>query len=318
VEAHRATHAWLPNFAFLHLARTVGHSRSYDLSSLTALISCSEPCKVEAFDAFLASFADWGVSPTQLQTCYAMAETVFAVSQTPAGTEPRRRKVPRAMLDRPDSGGNEAKDGRTTTLLSNGPPIAGVQVAILRDGRLCNSATDGSIGEICLRAPFMFSGYNLNVEATDSAFIDGWYRTGDIGFMEAGEIFITGRLKDLIIVNGQNVFAHDVESAASRVKGIKPGRVVAFGLYDAEGGSEQIIVLAERDPANPADPEQMVARINRAVIDEAGVPCQDVRVTEPGWLIKTTSGKISRVENKRKYIDAIHRESEADETEHHA
>ncbi len=291
VERYAATHAWVPNFALLHQVRGAPGERTWRLGSLRALVACSEPCKPEAFDAFVTRFGGCGITAETLQTCYAMAETVFAVSQSQPGRAVRRLAVAR-----------ENGEGMVS-LLSNGRPIAGCEVRILRDGGFAGERT---MGEICIRAPWMFSGYERNPRATAAAFHEGWLRSGDLGFLDGGEVFVAGRIKDVIIVNGRNVFAHDVEAAASRVAGVKPGRAVAFGHYSARMGSEQLVVVAERTA--DMDERETIAALNQAVLDEAGVACGDIRLVPPGWLVKTTSGKISRADNARRYAAEFHTE----------
>jgi len=297
IHEYRATHAWLPNFAFLHLARRVRDPETWDLRSLRALISCSEPCKPEAFDAFLARFQASGIEPHMLQTCYAMAETVFAVSQSNPGAPPRRVRVDRKAIEQLGRLGVPDTAEDAVTLLSNGRPIAGCAVRILRAGAFVG---EHEIGEICVSARYMFSGYHENPEATAASFHGTWYRTGDLGFLSGGEVFIVGRLKDIIIVNGKNIFAHDVEAAVSRIPGVKPGRSVAFGRFSQRIGSEELIVVAER-AGEPRDDGRVMAEINRAVVEEVGVPCSDVRLVAVGWLVKTTSGKVSRADNATRY-----------------
>ncbi len=315
VERFRATHAWLPNFAFVHLSRVVPRGARHDLSSLRALVSCSEPCKPAAFEMFQSRFRDWGLAPAALQTCYAMAETVFAVSQNSLSAPPRVLDVDRASIEAfgpvrlagPDQGENAVR------LLSNGPPVPGCRVGVWRDGAMQG---EDQVGEIAVRTDSMFSGYYRNEEASAKSRAGEWFLTGDVGFVHDGEVYIVGRIKDVIIVNGKNVFSHDVEAALLGVEGIKPGRAVAFGLYSERTGSEQLVVVAERPEAPSADQERheaapgadqqrpatdIAADIIRRVFEAVGVPCADVRVVEPGWLVKTTSGKISRAENLKKY-----------------
>jgi fatty-acyl-CoA synthase len=297
IELHGATHGWLPNFAFLHLARRIGHKRSWNLGTLKALVSCSEPCKAVAFDAFYARFGEWGIEPHMLQTCYAMAETVFAVSQSDITRPVRRLAIDPDCIEGLGRVRPPASEAAVLKLLSNGKPIEGCSVRILRDATFVGQQ---ELGEICIRADYMFSGYHLNAIATEAAFHDGWYRTGDIGFIEKDEVFVVGRIKDVIIVNGKNVFVHDIEAAVSRVGGVKPGRCVAFGRYSEKAGSELVVVVAERDGEGEED--QAIQRdINRAVVEEVGVPCSDIRMVAQGWLVKTTSGKTSRSENAMKY-----------------
>ena len=299
IQNFRGTHAWVPNFSLLHQVRSARGNRRYDLGSLQALIGCSEPNKPEAFDAFTARFADWGVAESTLQTCYAMAETVFAAAQSPVGKKTRRLGVDRNALQTLGQALPPAEAAEQTVLLSNGPPIPGCDIRILKDGVFVGEKI---VGEICITAPYLFTGYHNNPEATDKAFLDGHLRTGDLGFLEGGEVFIVGRVKDIIIVNGKNIVAHDVEAAMSRVQDIKPGRAVAFGRYVESAGSEQLVVVAERLGAE-ADDEAAIRAISNAVSEEVGVGCGDVRIVEQGWLIKTTSGKISRSENLQKYLE---------------
>jgi acyl-CoA synthetase (AMP-forming)/AMP-acid ligase II len=126
------------------------------------------------------------------------------------------------------------------------------------------AAGAGGVGEICVTAPFLFSGYHNAPEASAEAFDGAWLRTGDLGFVDDGEVFVVGRIKDVIIVNGKNIFAHDVEAAVSRLPGLKAGRAVAFGSYNQAAGSEQLVVVAERlDDTVPN--EALIRAVNIAV-----------------------------------------------------
>ncbi|MBV9993345.1 MAG: AMP-binding protein [Alphaproteobacteria bacterium] len=263
IARRRARWTWLPNFAFHHLVRTRG-DETYDLSSMRAFIDCSEPCKPETFDEFAAAF---DIEPAKLQTCYAMAETVFAVTQTRPGVPPRRL----------------TRDGRD--YLSCGPAIEGLEIRIID-------------GEIAVKGSCLFSGYYKLEEETRAAFSGEWYRSGDLGFMDGGELFVTGRIKDLIIVNGRNFYAHDVEAVVNTVAGIKPGRAVAIGRYSEMSQSEELLVIAETEAAETLALRKSV----RDAIEAAfGLTGASVHVVAPGWLVKTTSGKISRSENLAKY-----------------
>jgi acyl-CoA synthetase (AMP-forming)/AMP-acid ligase II len=299
IEAFAGTHAWVPNFSLRHHVRSARGTKTWDLQSLVAITCCSEPNKPEAFDAFVARFQSSGLKAETLQTCYAMAETVFAMTQSEIGAPVRRLRVDREALQTRrqvvlSGGGTEEME-----LLSNGRPLDGCDIHILSGGGF---AGERIVGEICVSAPYLFSGYHNHPALGADAFCGEWLRTGDLGFMDEGEIFIVGRLKEVIILNGRNVFAHDVEAAVSRVPGVKPGRAVAFG-HDIEPlGSEHLVVVAETADGVAAMPE-VIKSINRAVIEEVGVSCGDVRLVEPGWLVKTTSGKVSRSENFAKYLE---------------
>jgi fatty-acyl-CoA synthase len=135
-------------------------------------------------------------------------------------------------------------------------------------------------------------------EETARKLRDGWYLTGDLGCWQDGELYVTGRVDDLIVTHGQNIYAHDVEFAANRVAGVHPGRVVAIGRFIEELGTQELVIIAES--SEPAMRHAALASaVKAAVLQEVGVAPRTVRIVEQGALIKTTSGKISRVENLR-------------------
>jgi fatty-acyl-CoA synthase len=302
VASNRVTHCWLPNFSFRLLSRLHPKGAKQDLSSVRQWIDCSEPCRRETLDEFATRFASAGVTPQSIKACYAMAETVFAVSQTgPAeGVRCIRLRsgvfMPGQPIELADPG---ASDG--VWAVSNGKPLADCEVAILAGEAPVDA---GVIGEICVRAPFLFDGYFRRPEATALALRDGWYRTGDLGFVEQGELFVVGRIKELIIVNGQNIVAGDIEFEVNRVPGIKAGRAVAFGVYSQAVGSEQLIIVAEKDPEAERPADEVTKDISAAVQRSFGLIPRDVRITAERWLVKSTSGKISREENRKKYLAA--------------
>ena len=304
IARYRATLVWLPNFAYQHLARMVDEEVRYDLSSVRAFIDCSEPCKPETMRRFLERFAADGVTAVQLQACYAMAENGFAVTQTPLSRPARVLSADAAVLaqnHRFEPAGEGAE--RTIAFMSVGEPIAEVSVRVTDEQGL--PLADGEVGEIAISGACLFSGYFHLPEETALAMRGDWYHTGDLGFLWEGELYVTGRLKDLIIVRGRNFYAHDIEQIVSGCAGVKPGRAVAFGVYNETLGSEEAVIVAEILDADTLDPKASRARsaeIKHAVEHELGLLPQTVRLVSSGWLVKTTSGKISRAENARKYL----------------
>lgn len=295
------THVWLPNFAYAHIARVTGAEARYNLHSVQAIIGCSEPNKPAIFDAFVQRFGADGVHQNKLQTCYAMAETVFAVTQSRLGITPKR------VLAKTNIGPLEIGDGPGTQLfLSNGPPLDDMEVKVLSDGQLL---TEGVVGEICVRAPYLFDGYFMDPITTGTSFVEGFFKTGDIGFIYEGEIYVIGRQKEIIIVNGRNFYASDVEMVVNQIDGVKKGRCAALAVYVPRAGTQQMVVVAERDGLTASD--RAVAGSIAAVLNQnLGIAAGDVRLVEPGWLIKTTSGKVSRSENARKYVSLFRPEAE--------
>jgi fatty-acyl-CoA synthase len=310
IERFQGTHCWLPNFAFQHLVNTVPVSGpdvpSYRLAGIRAFVSCSEPVKPASLTNFARAFAPFGVRPEQLTACYAMAETGFAVSQSnPARHDPIRWYAAEGLTTQGRAVAVTADHPGARALASNGVPIPGVEVRILpgrADAPSQESALRGAvIGEIAVRGSVVFAGYYRDTATTEKAFADGWYRTGDIGFFDEGELFISGRIKDVIIVHGRNYFAHDIEEIVSGVAGVVPGRAVAVGLMNDAVGSEDVVVLAETRLDSEDDQRGLKRAIKRLIFDRLELTVRSVHLVRPGWLTKTSSGKISRSENLARY-----------------
>lgn len=297
IQKYRATFCWLPNFAFSHLVNTAKPTGQWDLSSIRAFINCSEPCKSHTFERFAERFGPCGVGPEKLQVCYAMAENVFGVTQTAIGSVAR---VVRAEADAFSTGAVKiALPGESNlAVLSCGKPLNGVGVQIKdAEGR---ELDDGRIGEIYLTSPFVFEGYYKLPEKTAERLSDGWYRSGDMGFMLDGELYVTGRMDDMLIVNGRNYYAHEIEAIVNGVKWILPGRNVAIGVEDALTDATAVIVLAECSA--DADVSHLSQEIRRRVLETLGLAVHSVFPLAAGQLVKTTSGKISRTKNKELYV----------------
>lgn len=299
IERFGATLAWMPNFAFHHLARTRAAARRHDLSRLRALIDCSEPCRPESFDLLLDGFADCGLRPAQLQVCYAMAETVFAASQTALGVPVRRLHVDGAALQRGIVEAVAADAPGARCLLSTGRPLDSVRVAIRDDAGA--ALAEGRVGEIQIAAPFLFDGYLGLPDETAERLADGVYATHDLGFLWDGELFVLGRADDVIVVNGRNLYAHELEFVATGAAGIKPGRLVALGVEDPGLGSRTVAILGETEAAGDEHPA-IAGRIRSAIAQGFDVLVHDVALVPPGSIVKTTSGKISRRENLTRYL----------------
>jgi len=299
IARHRGTLCWLPNFAFHHIMRTTRSEPRWDLASLRALIDCSEPCKPETLREFRARFATCGLAPGALQVSYAMAENVFGVTQTDLRAEPRTLSASAELYASEARIAAPAPGQPGVEFVSAGPPIPGTRMKIVDASGA--ELPGRSVGQIAIASPYLFSGYYGTPTAAEK-FRDGWYMTGDLGFIDAGELFVCGRVDDLLIINGRNIYAHDVEYAINRHTAVKPGRCVAIAPYNRRVGSQSLVLIAELDDTG-ADARRQLMRAAQTVIETAfGATAYDVHVTDPGWLIKTTSGKISREANARKYL----------------
>lgn len=307
ISRHRGTLCWLPNFAFELLAKTVRFEPGMlDLSSMRAFVNCSEPCKAASFDRFLSKFAPAGVNAGMLQVCYAMAESVFAVTQTRLEAPAPRLTVDAKRLseERIAVAPNEA--AASVELLAAGVPIDGIALTIVDQGG--KTLPDGQVGEIELRSSFLFEGYLNRPELTARKLRGGRYRTSDLGFIHAGNVFVLGRVDDLLIVHGRNYLAHEIESAVSDVVELKAGRNVAVGVFNDMLGSLDVVVIAELAPGISIALDNGTAlkrRVKLIVAERMGLELREVRLVQPGWLAKTSSGKISRSLNLDKYLKEV-------------
>lgn len=288
---------WMPNFAFSHLVRTVPDDYSGSLRQVMAFINCSEPAKATTFDAFATRFARLGVTPAQLQVCYAMAETVFAVSQTPRWSKAKSLLVDSERLSQERVAVEATGTTRATRILSTGTVVPGLTVSIRNEDV---AVPDGHVGEIAINGEFLFDGYYKDPATTSERIRSGIYYTRDLGFIRDGELYVLGRKDDLLIINGRNLHAHEVEAVVSNVPGIKPGRTVAFGLFNQNAGSEDLVVVAESEEVETAALSQ---KVRAAVLDQTNIEVRSCRIVAPGWLVKTTSGKISRELNRIRYTE---------------
>ena len=228
-----------------------------------------------------------------------MAETVFAVSQTEIG----RARSPACFASESLNRGSKATlDTHGVQIASSGKKLEGMDIAAYNERG--EPLAEGYVGELGIRGDYLFSGYFKLREETESRIVESIYFTRDLGFTLEGEVYVLGRTDDVIIVNGRNVYAHQVESILSMIEGIKPGRSAALGLVNRSTGSEVLITVCELEIGVSATERNGLKRgIKKAVFDEIGIAPQKIEFVKPGWIRKTSSGKISRKENLRRYLD---------------
>jgi acyl-CoA synthetase (AMP-forming)/AMP-acid ligase II len=230
-----------------------------------------------------------------------MAETVFAVTQTKPGDLPRILHVNAHVLQTQNRADITNDAANSQRMLSVGRPIAGLLVRIVDHKR--RPLPEGQVGEIAISGSCLFSGYYKLPAETERKLCDEWYFTGDLGFLHEGELYVTGRKNDLIIVHGRNFYAHELEYIVNQTPGVHPGRNVAVGWFRPDFGTEEVVVIAESDQVGQST--QLTRAIKGALLTQAGLQVFDVLVAPPGWLVKTTSGKISRDENLKKYLSTL-------------
>jgi acyl-CoA synthetase (AMP-forming)/AMP-acid ligase II len=238
-----------------------------------------------------------------LAVSYAMAENTFAVTQTPPGQPPTTDVVDRLALEQERRARPLDPDHhRARIMVSCGPPIPNSQIRVLADDSAL--LPERHVGQLAVRSDCMLTNYYKRPDL--QPFQDGWYLTGDMGYIAGGEVYIVGRSKDLIINAGKNIYPQDIEAIVNQVPGVHPGRAVVFGVPDRREGTELVAVVAEvKAPLSVAD-RQATKAINKAIRQEVArqsmVTVSYVQLVGPKWLIKTSSGKIARAANRDKWL----------------
>lgn len=291
VSTFGGTWSLAPNFAFAVAARLLARASSVDISSLRCLGSGSEPVDASVMGAFATAAAPHGLDPAAMFAAYGMAEATVCISVPSRGSGFTTDVVDGGALEQELRAVPASVDGSSTRALARcGPPLRGMETRIV-DPETGRPAEDRDLGEIEIRGPSVVPGYFRRPDATAAAFRQGgWLRTGDLGYFADGDVVVAGRLKDVIVVGGRNVFPEDIERATQRVPGVRAGNVIAFGVSGGRKG-ESIVVVAE---VKTDDIDTVRDEISAAVRGAVGLRPEDIVLLRPGTLPKTSSGKLRR------------------------
>lgn len=302
VSKYRGTLSWLPNFAYNFCAQKIRERdlAGVDLSTWRAISNCSEPMRHASHQAFYQRFAPYGLKESALCTCYAMAENVFAVTQGGIDAPVQVDEIDREAMQVDRLAKPATPDRPSVKMLSAGPAIANTQVKIVDEHH--HDVPDRVIGEVALKSDCMLTEYYHRPDATAKAFSRGWYLTGDYGYKVGDQVYVAGRKKEMIIVGGKNVYPMDLEELAMTVDGVHAGRVVAFGVFNEESGTEEVVLVAEVETQSPEEREQIADAIRLTVTRGSSIALRHVYLVDRKWLIKTSSGKNARTANKEKYL----------------
>jgi len=311
ITRHKGTVSYAPNFAFALAVKRIKEREleKIDLSTWRVAGCGAEPIRPETLETFAERFAPVGFSAKALLPSYGMAESSLAVSFTELGEGLKTIAVDPARL----WGENtvvlsEADDA--VRLVSCGARFEGHDIAAFdpEDTAGESSLPEDRVGELRIRGPSVMRGYWEDSERTRASFAGGWLRTGDLGFLHDGRVFICGRSKEVIIVNGRNYYPQDIEWEASRAEGVRKGNVVAFGARDlVERDRERVVVAFEcqdvpRGATNLATEKKDVVQAVRKLVQEGmQLTLDDVVPLAPGVLPKTSSGKLQRAKARELY-----------------
>ncbi len=287
-----------PNFSYALATRALKRSdEELDLSHMRVWLNGAEPVDPETYRGFFEAGERFGLSPKGAFPAFGMAEVCIAGTFPTPGAGLQTDWVDREALESDRKAiAVEAGSGGATELVVLGRAVPGLEVSVVdpESGEVCS---EREVGELRITGNSLTSGYFNDAESTDALIIDGWLHTGDLAYTVDGQLVVCGRIKDVIIVGGRNIYPQDVEKAAGEVAGVRPGNIIAFGT-DGRHGAQNIIVVAE---ARGDDPVGIAREVTRVVNDSVGIPPKEVVLVEPGTVPKTSSGKLQRSACKQQY-----------------
>ncbi|MBA3546715.1 MAG: fatty acyl-AMP ligase [Nannocystis sp.] len=305
----KASITFAPNFAYGLCTTRVKDAelQGLDLSALQVAGCGAEPIQYGTLRAFADRYAAHGLRPGALLPCYGMAEHTLAVTFAGVDDELKADRVAATSL--------AAGHAHATAL--EAPMIDAPMIDVVCCGRVFpghalrivdaegQPLPEREVGQIELQGPSVMQGYWNDPERSAEALRGGWLKTGDLGYLSAGELYVCGRVKDLIIVNGRNYYPQDLEWQASQVEGVRRGNVVAFGLHHPELGREYVVVAAElRATAEDAEAEETLRQhIQGQILAALALRVDEVLLLAPGSLPKTSSGKLQRSKSAEMFAD---------------
>ncbi len=292
-----------PNFSWVLATRGLRRSSDLDLSTLTLALNGAEPVDPKAMDAFCEAAAPYGFDPSAVFPAFGMAEVAIA------GAFPRRGEgllwdsIDREVLERErvavplvtEDEDEFTRRGRRLPLL--GTAVPGLEMRVV-DPESREELPERSVGELLMRGTSVTPGYYKRDDATAELLQDGWLCTGDLAYILDGQLVLCGRIKDVIIVGGRNVFPEDIERAVGTIDGVRAGNVIAFGV-EGYKGKESVVVVAESRVENG---DEIRSDIHQRTLEVCGLPPRDVILVEPSTLPKTSSGKLQRSKCRELYL----------------
>jgi 1-acyl-sn-glycerol-3-phosphate acyltransferase len=304
IHAHGGTISAAPNFAFDLCVRKIGDDelRGLDLGTWRLAMNGSESVSPDTIERFTGRFAAHGFRPEALCPVYGLAEASVALTMSPPRRVPRIDTIAREPFEeRDDALVAPPTESSPLRFVSCGFALPGHEVQIV-DGA-GGALGDRRQGRIVFRGPSVTSGYFRNPAATRAAALqDGWMDSGDLGYRADGELFITGRRKDLIKKAGRNLYPQEVEEIVGALPGIRKGCVAAFGVPDPAIGTERLVVIAESREIERSARQRLKMAVMDRVVASLGLPPDVVVIAEPRSVLKTSSGKIRRSATRDAYV----------------
>ena len=302
IHRHRGTVAAAPNFAYdLCVKRLADRDLDgLDLSSWRLAANGAEPVSPDTLDRFAQTFAKYGLRREILMPVYGLAECSVGLAVPPPGRGMRVDIVMRDAFTREQVARAPGEGDEVLRFVSCGPPLPGHEVRVVGDKG--ENLPERHVGLLEFRGPSATRGYHRNPEANESLFDRGWLNSGDYAYVAEGEIYITGRAKDLIIRGGRNFYPYDLELAVGELDGVRKGCVAVFGVADAAHGGERLVVVAETTVQDAPERGRIEGQVMSVAADTLGLPPDDIVLVPPHAVLKTSSGKIRRSAVRDAYV----------------
>jgi 1-acyl-sn-glycerol-3-phosphate acyltransferase len=295
IHRHRATLSAAPNFAFELCLKNVRDEdiRGLDLSSLRMVVNGAEPVSPSTIARFTERFGAFGFPAEAMAPVYGLAESSVGLAFPPVGRRPIVDRVQRVALAR-DGNATPADEHDTTALefVACGRPLPRHQIRIVDEAG--SELPDRRQGRLEFKGPSATAGYFRNEEKTRGLFDGDWLDSGDLAYIANGDVFLTGRIKDMIIRAGRNIYPHELEETVGRIDGIRKGCVVAFASRDERSSTERLVVMAETRLAAEPEKKRLEAEIAQASLSLLELPPDEIVLVPPRTVPKTSSGKIRR------------------------
>ena len=287
-----------PNFSYVLAARALKRGDQLDLSRLRIALNGAEPVDPGTVASFIGAGERHGLRPGAVFPAFGMAEIAIAGTFPEPMSGLRTDAVDKRVLEGERYAAPVDPDFEGVRHLAIlGRPVEGLEIRVV-DPATGDVLKDREVGELEIRGTSVTPGYYKRPDANAELFHDGWLRTGDLAYLLDGEMVMCGRIKDMIIVGGRNVFPEDIERALATVDGVRAGNVIAFGV-DGSQGKEGLVVVAE---SKSADLPELRRTVAQRVRDAVGLPAKDIVLVLPGSLPKTSSGKLQRSLCKIRYL----------------
>jgi fatty-acyl-CoA synthase len=302
ISRYRATLTAAPNFAYERCTRRIEDAEidGVDLSSLRLAFCGAEPVGATTMRAFTARFAHYGFRATALTPVYGLAENTLGLTFSEPGRGIRTDRISRLGLADSQHAIRAQSSDDVVELVSCGRALPSNRIRIVDAAG--HEVAERVVGRIEFRSPSATGGYFRNPGLTATLIRDGWLDTGDLGYMADGELFITGRVKDLVIRAGRHFFPYELEAAVGRLPGVRTGCVAVCGTPDIAAGTDRLLVIAETRETAPAALDKLRTAINEASVALMGAPPEEVALVPPHSILKTSSGKIRHAATLELYL----------------